>query len=95
MINLAFPPKMYNTQPILPGAGLCLFSTLSSLWKKFFLVNVNILDTVIGIIQLAKPKGTVGVSTVTSRKASAISSNPPFQQQLRYIFADKNYEFVQ
>ena len=75
MVNLAFPPKMYNTQPILPGAGLCLFSTLSSLWNEFFLVNI--LDTVIGILQLAKPKGTVGVSTVIRRKTSAFSNNPP------------------
>ena len=75
MVNLAFPPKMYNTQPILPGAGLCLFSTLSLLWNEFFLVNI--LDTVIGILQLAKPKGTVGVSTVIRRKTSAFSNNPP------------------
>ena len=77
---------MYNTQPILPGAGFCLFSTLSSLWNEFFLVNI--LDTVIGILQLAKPKGTVGVSTVTRRKTSAFSNNPPPQRLLRYEFDD-------
>ena len=84
---------MYNTQPILPGVGHCLFFISILTLERVF--EVNILHKVIGILQLATPKGTVGVSTGTSRKTSAISSNPTFQQQLRYIFADKNYEFVQ
>ena len=54
--------------------------------KRFF--KYSFLISVIGILQLATPKGAVGVSTVACRKASTITNNPPFPRKLRKPIED-------
>ena len=48
---------MLLKQPISPGAGFCSFSTLKLTLLRGFFKFFNILVTVFGTFELAKPKG--------------------------------------
>ena len=76
MFSVAFSSKNVQHPTYFAWSrSLLIFHFYPLSGTSFF--EVNILDTVIGILQLAKPKGTVGVSTVICRKTSAFSNNPP------------------
>ena len=76
MVGVAFSSKNVQHPPYFAWSrSLRIFHFYPHSGTSFF--EVNIVHNIIGILQLATPKGTVGVSTVIHRKSSAFSNNLP------------------